>query len=107
MGWIYLLAAGLFEIVWAVGIKYVNGFKINTTMIVVVVSMIVSTIFLSLSIKYIPIGIAYAVWSGIGIVGTFTYTLMIEKEPITMGSIIFVLMIMVGIMGLKIMNPKE
>jgi quaternary ammonium compound-resistance protein SugE len=102
MAWLYLLIAGIFEIFWAVGIKYCDGLKIILPLILVIVSMGLSIIFLGLATKTIPMSIAYAVWTGIGIVGVFAYGLLILKDPISTNSIIFVGMILIGIIGLKL-----
>lgn len=101
MSWTYLLIAGLFEIAWAVSIKYCEDLKPNIFLFIVIISMGLSVYFLSLATKDIPIGIAYAVWTGIGIVGTFLFSLLILKEPIEMISAFFILMILTGIIGLK------
>lgn len=102
MAWLYILIAGIFEIFWAVGIKYCDGLKITLPLILVIVSMGLSIIFLGLATKTIPMSIAYAVWTGIGIVGVFAYGLLILKDPISTNSIIFVGMILIGIIGLKL-----
>ncbi len=102
MAWLYLLIAGIFEIFWAVGIKYCNGLKITLPLILVIISMSFSMVFLGLATKTIPMSIAYAVWTGIGIVGVFTYGLLVLKDPISTSSIVFVGMILIGIIGLKL-----
>jgi quaternary ammonium compound-resistance protein SugE len=102
MAWLYLFIAGIFEIFWAVGIKYCDGLKITLPLVVVIVSMGISIIFLGLATKTIPMSIAYAVWTGIGIVGVFAYGLLILKDPISTNSIIFVGLILIGIIGLKL-----
>ena len=102
MPWFYLFIAGIFEIVWAVGIKYCNEFRITVPLILVVIAMISSVVFLGLATRTIPMSIAYAVWTGIGIVGVFTYGVLILKDPISVSDIIFVIMILVGIIGLKL-----
>ncbi|MBA2628994.1 MAG: multidrug efflux SMR transporter [Rickettsiaceae bacterium] len=102
MAWLYLLIAGIFEIFWAVGIKYCDGLKITLPLVLVIISMGLSIIFLGLATKTIPMSIAYAVWTGIGIVGVFAYGLLILKDPISTNSIIFVGLILTGIIGLKL-----
>ena len=102
MAWFYLFTAGIFEIFWAVGIKYCDGFKITLPLILVIISMALSVIFLGLATKTIPMSIAYAVWTGIGIIGVFTYGLLVLKDPISVKNIIFVGMILIGIVGLKL-----
>ena len=102
MAWFYLFTAGIFEIFWAVGIKYCDGFKITLPLVLVIISMALSVIFLGLATRTIPMSIAYAVWTGIGIIGVFTYGLFILKDPISVKNIIFVGMILIGIVGLKL-----
>ncbi len=102
MAWLYLFIAGIFEIFWAVGIKYCDGLKITLPLVLVIVSMGLSIIFLGLATKTIPMSIAYAVWTGIGIVGVFAYGLLILKDPISTNSIVFVGLILIGIIGLKL-----
>lgn len=102
MAWVYLLIAGLFEIVWAVGIKYCNEFRITVPLILVAIAMISSVVFLGLATRTIPMSIAYAAWTGIGIVGVFTYGVLILKDPISATSVVFVIMILIGIIGLKL-----
>ena len=102
MAWLYLFIAGIFEIFWAVGIKYCDGLKITLPLVLVIISMGISIIFLGLATKTIPMSIAYAVWTGIGIVGVFIYGLLILKDPISVKNIICVGMILIGIIGLKL-----
>jgi len=102
MAWFYLFVAGIFEIFWAVGIKYCDGFKITLPLVLVIISMALSVIFLGLATRTIPMSMAYAVWTGIGIIGVFTYGLFILKDPISVKNIIFVGMILIGIVGLKL-----
>ena len=102
MSWFYLFMAGIFEIFWAVGIKYCDGFKTTISLVLVIISMTLSVIFLGLATRTIPMSIAYAVWTGIGIVGVFIYGLLILKDPISVKNIICVGMILIGIIGLKL-----
>jgi quaternary ammonium compound-resistance protein SugE len=102
MAWFYLFIAGIFEIFWAVGIKYCDGFKITLPLVLVIISMALSVIFLGLATRTIPMSIAYAVWTGIGIIGVFTYGLFILKDPISVKNVVFVGMILIGIVGLKL-----
>lgn len=102
MAWFFLFIAGIFEIAWAVGIKYCEGFKLNFFLFFVIFAMTASMIFLWLATRTIPMSIAYAVWTGIGIVGVFIYGILILKEPFSMINILFVGLILVGIIGLKL-----
>lgn len=105
MSWIYLFIAGLFEIVWAIGLKYTQGFTRPLPTAVTVAGMIVSFYFLSLATKILPIGTAYAVWTGIGAVGAIILGVILFKEPIDLGRVIFMLFIVVGIIGLRAVSP--
>jgi quaternary ammonium compound-resistance protein SugE len=105
MSWIYLIIAGMFEIAWAVAIKYCDGLKLNLPSIIVISSMCLSCFFLWLASKTIPLSIAYAVWTGIGIVGVFLYGIIMFKDPLTPATGIFVAMILIGIIGLKLFSP--
>lgn len=106
MAWLYLLIAGLFEVGWAVGIKYCEGFKLNGPLIIVIISMIFSMVFLWLALKTLPISIAYTVWTGIGIVGVCVYDLLILKNSLSLLSVFFIAMILFGIIGLKLTYAK-
>ena len=102
MEWLYLLIAGIFEVSWVIGIKHCDGFKLNIALFTVMFSMALSVIFLWFAARSIPLHIAYAAWTGIGIVGVSIYTNFALKEPISILEIIFVSMVLVGIVGLKL-----
>jgi quaternary ammonium compound-resistance protein SugE len=102
MAWVYLVIAGIFEITWAVCLKQSNSLKMNYTSIILLASMVFSVVFLSLAMKSIPMGTAYAVWTGIGIIGTVIYGAYILGEPISLMRVLYLAMILVGIIGLKI-----
>ena len=102
MSWIYIFIASIFEICWAVGLKYSNGFTELRAGIFTVITMILSYVFLALSVKNLPIGTAYAVWTGIGAVGTAIYGMMFFNEPRELLRILFIFLIVVGIIGLKL-----
>jgi len=104
MAWIYLFIAGLFEIGWAVGLKYTDGFTRLWPSIVTIVTMILSFYFLSSAVKTIPIGTAYAIWTGIGAVGTAILGIILFDESKEFIRIIFIMLIVVGIVGLKIFS---
>jgi len=99
--WIYILIAAIFEISWAVGLKYSNGFTNLRASIFTVFTMVLSYVFLSLGVKGLPIGTAYAVWTGIGAVGTAIYGILFFNESKEVLRILFLLLIFVGIIGLK------
>jgi len=102
MGWIYILIASIFEISWAVGLKYSQGLTQLKESIFTIITMLLSFYFLSLGVKYIPIGTAYAVWTGIGTAGTALYGILFFNEPKELIRISFILLIMIGIVGLRL-----
>lgn len=104
MEWIYLVIAGLFEVSWAMGLKYSQGFSKIVPSILTVIGMIASFYFLSLSLKTLPIGNAYAIWTGIGIVGTVILGVVLFKEPINVMRMLCIGFIVVGIIGLKLIS---
>ncbi|HKL07996.1 MAG TPA: multidrug efflux SMR transporter [Bacteroidales bacterium] len=104
MAWIYLLIAGIFEIGWAIGMKYTHGFTRFWPVVFTLVSMFLSVYLLSLATRTIPLGTAYAVWTGIGIVGTSILGIIIFNEPVEVLRLVFIAMILVAIVGLKIIS---
>jgi quaternary ammonium compound-resistance protein SugE len=102
MAWIYLFIAGLFEVVWAIGLKYTDGFTKLWPSIGTVIAMIISFYFLSTAVKTIPIGTGYAVWTGIGAVGTAILGIILFGESKEFVRIFCILLIIAGIVGLKI-----
>ncbi len=102
MAWIYILIASVFEISWAVGLKYSDGFTHLKASVFTVITMILSYVFLSLGAKNIPIGTAYAVWTGIGAVGTAVYGILFFDEPRDLLRIAFIFLIVIGIIGLRL-----
>ncbi|MCT7534123.1 quaternary ammonium compound efflux SMR transporter SugE [Aliarcobacter cryaerophilus] len=101
MSWTILFLAGIFEIFWAVGLKYSNGFTKLFPTIFTIVTMIISFYLLSLALKALPIGTAYAVWVGIGTVGTVIAGIILFGESMTLIRVISILFILIGIVGLK------
>jgi quaternary ammonium compound-resistance protein SugE len=101
MSWIYLFIAGLFEIGWAVGLKYTEGFTKLWPSVITVAGMILSFYFLSTAVKSIPIGTAYAIWTGIGAVGTAILGIILFGESKEIIRIFFIMLIVIGIVGLK------
>src|SRR6056297_189711 len=104
MAWVYLLIAGIFEIGWAIGMKYTHGFTRFWPVVFTLVSMFLSVYLLSLATRTIPLGTAYAVWTGIGIVGTSILGIIIFNEPVEVLRLVFIAMILVAIVGLKIIS---
>ena len=101
MSWTILFLAGIFEIFWAVGLKYSDGFTKLIPTIFTIVTMIISFYLLSLALKALPIGTAYAVWVGIGTIGTVIAGIMLFGESMTLIRVISILFILIGIVGLK------
>ncbi len=102
MAWIYLTFAGAFEIAWAIGLKYTEGFTRLWPSIFTVFAMIISFSLLSHSLRTLPIGTAYAVWTGIGAVGTALVGMLVLGEPRDVTKILCILLIVAGIAGLKL-----
>lgn len=105
MAWGYLLVAGVFEIVWATGLKYSDGFTRLWPSVGTVAAMSVSMVCLALALRAIPIGTAYAIWTGIGAVGTAILGIMLFNEPRDFSRLFFIFVIIAGIVGLKISSP--
>jgi quaternary ammonium compound-resistance protein SugE len=102
MSWIFLFFAGLFEIGWAIGLKYTDGFTRPVPTVLTVVSMIISLGLLGLALKTLPVGTAYAVWTGIGTVGTALLGVWLLGEPATALRLACIALIVCGIVGLKL-----
>lgn len=102
MSWLYLFVAGLLEIVWAIGLKYTEGFTKLVPSAITIVAMVASVWFLALALKTIPVGTGYAVWTGIGAVGTAILGIALFAEPATAARLACIGVIVVGILGLKL-----
>ena len=102
MNWLILIAAGLFEVVWAVALKMSNGFKNITADAVFVVGMAASVWLLAVAMKSIPMGTAYAVWTGVGAVGGLVAGIVMFGEPATALRLVSAALIVAGIVGLKL-----
>jgi quaternary ammonium compound-resistance protein SugE len=102
MSWTYLIIAGLLEIIWAIGLKYTEGFSKLVPSVITIIAMIASVIFLAIALKTIPVGTGYAVWTGIGAVGTAILGIILFAEPATAARIGCIALIVAGIIGLKI-----
>jgi quaternary ammonium compound-resistance protein SugE len=105
MPWIILVLAGLFEIGWAIGLKYTDGFTRLWPSVWTVAAMIVSLGLLGLAMKSLPVGTSYAVWVGVGAVGTAILGIVLLGEPATAGRIASLALIVAGIVGLKLSSP--
>lgn len=101
MAWFLLFLAGLFEIGWAVGLKYTDGFTRLTPTVLTVISMVISITLLGLAVKTLPMGTAYAVWTGIGTVGTVLLGIWLLGDPATLVRLACIGLIVAGIAGLK------
>jgi quaternary ammonium compound-resistance protein SugE len=104
MSWVYLFVAGLFEIGWAIGLKYTNGFTRLVPTVLTAISMAVSLGLLGLALKTLPVGTAYAVWTGVGAVGTAILGVWLLGEPATAGRLACIGLIVAGIVGLKVVS---
>jgi|SRR5687767_8135284 len=102
MNWFYLLIAGLFEIAWAIGLKYTEGWTRLVPSLVTGALMIASFYFLSLAVRSLPIGTEYAVWTGIGTVGAAILGMILFDEPRDVARIACIFLIIAGIAGLKL-----
>jgi quaternary ammonium compound-resistance protein SugE len=104
MDWIYLLFAGLFEVGWTIGLKYTEGFTRLVPTLLTVAAMALSLALLGLALKTLPVGTAYAVWTGIGAVGTAALGIYLFGEPATAARLASIGLIVAGIIGLKLVT---
>lgn len=107
MAWIYLMVAGVFECVWAVGLKYTEGFSKPIPSVITVAAMIASVWLLAMAMKEIPIGTAYAIWTGIGAVGVAIIGMILFQESKDIVRIMSLLLIISGIIGLKLVSGSD
>jgi quaternary ammonium compound-resistance protein SugE len=104
MPWFLLIVAGLFEVGWAIGLKYTEGFTKPVPTVLTVLSMIVSLYLLGLALRDLPVGTAYAVWTGVGAVGTAALGIALLGDPATIGRLACIGLIVAGIGGLKLVS---
>ncbi|MCK6392409.1 quaternary ammonium compound efflux SMR transporter SugE [Zoogloea sp.] len=104
MAWFTLLLAGLLEIGWAIGLKYTDGFTRLWPSVATLSSMLVSLLLLASALRTLPVGTAYAIWTGIGAAGTVILGIILFGEPATLGRLICVGLIVAGIAGLKLLS---
>ena len=102
MHWFMLVIAGLFEMVWAIGLKYTEGFTRLWPSVITLVSMAISFGLLGMAMKTLPVGTAYAVWVGIGAIGTALLGILLFQEAANLGRILSLGLILLGIIGLKL-----
>lgn len=105
MSWFFLVVAGAFEILWATFLKLSEGFSKLGYSILTVAGMIASFYFLAQATKTLPLGTSYAIWTGIGTIGATVVGILLFKESITLMKAFFVLLLLVGIIGLKFTSP--
>ena len=104
MAWIYLAVAGLLEVGWAIGLKYTEGFTRLWPSVGTIASMIISIVLLGIALKTLPVGTAYAVWTGIGAIGTAALVIYLFNEPATALRLASIGLILAGIVGLKLVT---
>ena len=102
MAWLVLVVAGLFEVAWAIGLKYTEGFSRVWPSTLTVAAMVVSVVLLGWAMKTLPVGTAYAVWTGIGAVGTVILGIVLFGEPASVARLVCIGLILAGIVGLKL-----
>ena len=105
MAWLILIVAGLFEVTWAIGLKYTEGFTRIWPTIGTVLAMLLSVGLLGLAMKSLPVGTAYGVWVGVGAVGTVILGIILLGEPANAARLVSVALIIAGIVGLKLATP--
>lgn len=106
MSWFILFLAGVAEVTWAVALKYADGFRNLVPSIITVAGYIASLILLSAALKNLNLGTAYAVWTGIGIIGTTVLGVFLFQEKISLIQVIFIIMIIIGIVGLNLTSSN-
>ena len=107
MAWIYLLVAGVTEIIWAIGLKEAHGFTVLLPSVVTILFIIVSFFLFAKAMETIPIGTAYAVFTGIGAAGTAVVGILLFAESAGIGKLLFLVLLLVGIVGLKLADGME
>ena len=104
MGWVVLVVAGLFEVGWAVGLKYTEGFTRVGPTVATAAALIISMGLLGIALRTLPLGTAYAVWTGIGTIGTAILGIVLFDEPATAARLACITLILIGIVGLRIFS---
>ncbi|MBM7333413.1 MAG: quaternary ammonium compound efflux SMR transporter SugE [Alcanivorax sp.] len=106
MSWLVLFIAGLFEVAWAVGLKYTEGFTRPLPTVATLLAMGISMGLLGLAMRELPVGTAYAVWTGIGAIGTVTLGIVLFGDSASPARLFCLLLIFIGLAGLKILSPS-
>jgi quaternary ammonium compound-resistance protein SugE len=104
MAWVYLTVAGLLEIVWAIGLKYTEGFSRLGPTAITVAAMLASIVLLGIALRDLPVGTGYAIWTGIGTIGTAVLGILLFQEPATALRLASIGLIVAGIVGLKLVS---
>lgn len=102
MSWFILFTAGLLEVVWAVGLKYTEGFSKPLPSLIVIVAIVLSMFLLGVALKSLPVSSAYAIWVGIGIVGVSIFGVLFYQEPLSVLKAVCILTLLLSILGLKV-----
>ena len=105
MPWVWLIIAGILEIAWAIGLKYTEGFTRPGPSIATAIAIVASMLLLAWSIRTLPVGTAYAVWTGIGAVGTAVLGIVLFGEPAAVARLVCIGLIVAGVVGLKLVTP--
>lgn len=105
MAWVILLLAAAFEVAWAIGLKLSNGFTRLVPSIWTAVTMVLSMVLLAVAVRTLPIGTAYAVWTGLGAAGTAIVGIALLNEPATAARLACIALILAGVVGLKLVTP--
>ena len=105
MSWLILFVAGLFEIVWAVGLKHIDGFSRPWVLVGTLAAIVLSMGLLALAMRNVPLGTAYAVWTGIGAIGTFVVGIIWLGDSMTFARVASALCVLIGLIGLKLSTP--
>ncbi|MEO8419231.1 MAG: quaternary ammonium compound efflux SMR transporter SugE [Methylophilaceae bacterium] len=104
MEWVILFIAGLFETAWAIGLKYTNGLTLLWPTVATLVIMVISVVLLGIAMKTLPVGTAYAVWTGIGAAGTIIFGIVLFGDDASIGRLVCVALILTGVIGLKLVG---
>jgi len=107
MSWIYLISAGLLEVCWAIGMKYSHGFTRLWPSVFTITTLVISFILLTMAVKNLPVGTAYAVWTGIGILGTAIFGMLLLGESRNAARLFCLVLIFAGVIGLKLMGDNS
>lgn len=104
MAWVFLVIAGLLEVVWAIGLKYTEGFTRIGPTAITVAAMVASVVLLGVALRDLPVGTGYAIWTGIGTIGTAVLGMLLFQEPATALRLASIGLIVAGIVGLKLVS---